>query len=149
MCPGTFSRRGAVASATIYPCAECASSRSVHSIVMNNCPRQQRTKILCCRGHPFIPAPHPAPSSVQIRPQIQPFPDSNARPPRLPESALLRQPRASRPPQMTTDTAKTDRSRWRVRWSAPHRPALPLPKAFRTETPFCGSSVLRSLTASK
>ena len=29
MCPGTFSRRGAVASATIYPCAECASSRSV------------------------------------------------------------------------------------------------------------------------
>ncbi len=26
---GTFSRRGAVASATIYPCAECASSRSV------------------------------------------------------------------------------------------------------------------------
>ena len=25
---GTFSRRGAVASATIYPCAECASSRS-------------------------------------------------------------------------------------------------------------------------
>ena len=29
MCLGTFSRRGAVASATIYPCAECASSRSV------------------------------------------------------------------------------------------------------------------------
>ena len=29
MCPGTFSRRGAVASVTIYPCAECASSRSV------------------------------------------------------------------------------------------------------------------------
>ena len=28
MCLGTFSRRGAVASATIYPCAECASSRS-------------------------------------------------------------------------------------------------------------------------
>ena len=26
MCPGTFSRRGAVASATIYSCAECASS---------------------------------------------------------------------------------------------------------------------------
>ena len=24
MCLGTFSRRGAVASATIYPCAECA-----------------------------------------------------------------------------------------------------------------------------
>ena len=97
------------ASATIYPCAECASSQSVHSIVMNNCPRQQRTKILCCRGHPFIPAPHPAPSSVQIRPQIQPFPDSNARPPRLPESALLRQHRASRPPQMITDTVKADR----------------------------------------
>ena len=97
------------ASATIYPCAECASSQSVHSIVMNNCPRQQRTKILCCRGHPLIPAPHPAPSSVQIRPQIQPFPDSNARPPRLPESALLRQHRASRPPQMITDTVKADR----------------------------------------
>ena len=31
MCLGTFSRRGAVASATIYPCAECASSRSVLS----------------------------------------------------------------------------------------------------------------------
>ena len=30
MCQGTFSRRGAVASATIYPCAECASSRSVY-----------------------------------------------------------------------------------------------------------------------
>ena len=29
MCLGTFSHRGAVASATIYPCAECASSRSV------------------------------------------------------------------------------------------------------------------------
>ncbi|MBD9125399.1 MAG: hypothetical protein EGP68_11805 [Lachnospiraceae bacterium] len=29
MCFGTFLRRGAVASATIYPCAECASSRSV------------------------------------------------------------------------------------------------------------------------
>ena len=29
MCLGTFSRRGAVASATIYPCAECASSRSI------------------------------------------------------------------------------------------------------------------------
>ena len=29
MCLGTFSRRGAVALATIYPCAECASSRSV------------------------------------------------------------------------------------------------------------------------
>ena len=29
MCLGTFSRRGAVASATIYPCAECASSQSV------------------------------------------------------------------------------------------------------------------------
>ena len=29
MCLGTFSRRGAVASATSYPCAECASSRSV------------------------------------------------------------------------------------------------------------------------
>ena len=29
MCLGTFSRRGTVASATIYPCAECASSRSV------------------------------------------------------------------------------------------------------------------------
>ena len=29
MCRGTFLRRGAVASATIYPCAECASSRSV------------------------------------------------------------------------------------------------------------------------
>ena len=28
MCLGTFSRRGAFASATIYPCAECASSRS-------------------------------------------------------------------------------------------------------------------------
>ena len=28
MCLGTFSRRGAVASATIYPCAECASPRS-------------------------------------------------------------------------------------------------------------------------
>ena len=27
MCLGTFSRRGTVASATIYPCAECASSR--------------------------------------------------------------------------------------------------------------------------
>ena len=26
---GTFSRRGAVALATIYPCAECASSRSI------------------------------------------------------------------------------------------------------------------------
>jgi len=29
MCLGTFSRRGAVALATIYPCAECASSRSI------------------------------------------------------------------------------------------------------------------------
>ena len=29
MCLGTFSRRGAVALATIYPCAGCASSRSV------------------------------------------------------------------------------------------------------------------------
>ena len=29
MCLGTFSRRGAVALATIYPCAECASPRSV------------------------------------------------------------------------------------------------------------------------
>jgi len=29
MCLGTFSRQGAVASATIYPCAECASSRSI------------------------------------------------------------------------------------------------------------------------
>ena len=29
MCLGTFSRRGAGALATIYPCAECASSRSV------------------------------------------------------------------------------------------------------------------------
>ena len=29
MCLGTFSRRGAVASATIYPRAECASSRSI------------------------------------------------------------------------------------------------------------------------
>ena len=29
MCQGTFSCRGAVASATIYLCAECASSRSV------------------------------------------------------------------------------------------------------------------------
>ena len=29
MCLGTFSRRGAVASATIYPCAECASAQSV------------------------------------------------------------------------------------------------------------------------
>ena len=29
MCLGTFSRRGAVALATIYPCAECASARSV------------------------------------------------------------------------------------------------------------------------
>ena len=29
MCLGTFSRRGTVASATIYPCVECASSRSV------------------------------------------------------------------------------------------------------------------------
>ncbi len=28
MCLGAFSRRGAVAEATIYPCAECASSRS-------------------------------------------------------------------------------------------------------------------------
>ncbi len=32
MCLGTFSRRGAVASATIYPCAECASSRSVFDL---------------------------------------------------------------------------------------------------------------------
>ena len=31
MCLGTFSRRGAVALATIYPCAECASSRSILS----------------------------------------------------------------------------------------------------------------------
>ena len=29
MCLGTFSRRGAVALATIYPCAECASSQSI------------------------------------------------------------------------------------------------------------------------
>ena len=29
MCLGTFSRRGAVALATIYPCAECASPRSI------------------------------------------------------------------------------------------------------------------------
>ena len=29
MCLGTFSRRGAVASATIYLCAECASLRSI------------------------------------------------------------------------------------------------------------------------
>ena len=29
MCLGTFSRRGAVALATIYPCAECASARSI------------------------------------------------------------------------------------------------------------------------
>ena len=29
MCLGTFSRRGAVASATIYPCAEYASSQSI------------------------------------------------------------------------------------------------------------------------
>ena len=29
MCLGTFLRRGAVALATIYPCAECASSRSI------------------------------------------------------------------------------------------------------------------------
>ena len=29
MCLGTFSRRSAVALATIYPCAECASSRSI------------------------------------------------------------------------------------------------------------------------
>ena len=31
MCLGTFSRRGAVASATIYLCAECASLRSILS----------------------------------------------------------------------------------------------------------------------
>ena len=32
MCLGTFSRRGAVASATIYLCAECASLRSIFAL---------------------------------------------------------------------------------------------------------------------
>ena len=36
MCLGTFSRRGAVALATIYPCAECASSRSIFIVWKRN-----------------------------------------------------------------------------------------------------------------
>ena len=36
MCLGTFSRRGAVASATIYSCAECASLRSIYYFIGRN-----------------------------------------------------------------------------------------------------------------
>ena len=37
MCLGTFSRRGAVASATIYPCAECASSHPISKSLQKAC----------------------------------------------------------------------------------------------------------------
>ena len=55
MCLGTFSRRGAVASATIYPCAECASSRSVfivwkRSFLYDKNPASTTEAAQCCRG---------------------------------------------------------------------------------------------------
>ena len=43
MCLGTFSRRGAVALATIYPCAECASSRSVFIVWKRSFPYDKKT----------------------------------------------------------------------------------------------------------
>ena len=48
MCLGTFSRRGAVASATIYPCAECASSQSVFvpNALRRNLLRRRKQSVL-------------------------------------------------------------------------------------------------------
>ena len=46
MCLGTFSRRGAVASATIYLCAECASLRSAFLFHRTQFPMKQNTLFL-------------------------------------------------------------------------------------------------------
>ena len=50
MCLGTFSRRGAVASATIYLCAECASLRSAFLFHRTQFPmKQKRARPTCDR----------------------------------------------------------------------------------------------------
>ena len=46
MCLGTFSRRGAVASATIYLCAECASLRSAFLFHRTQFPMKQNKSYL-------------------------------------------------------------------------------------------------------
>ena len=45
MCLGTFSRRGAVASATIYLCAECASLRSAFLFHRTQFPMKQKKAV--------------------------------------------------------------------------------------------------------
>ena len=50
MCLGTFSRRGAVASATIYLCAECASLRSAFLFHRTQFPMKQKS----CRETAFF-----------------------------------------------------------------------------------------------
>ena len=77
MCLGTFSRRGAVASATIYLCAECASLRSAFLFHRTQFPMKQKKetgiahcaaglRFIFCIIFPHLQSSGPLPESVPL-----------------------------------------------------------------------------------
>ena len=69
MCLGTFSRRGAVASATIYLCAECASLRSAFLFHRTQFPMKQK-RIRNCPDSFLCTAYSSSSSSATMAPMV-------------------------------------------------------------------------------